>query len=174
MSPWKSRGNRQPVYNLAHCSTIGHSDPYSADSSCPLHLDWETIMELEKQYLATQLARAGTPRPKVIGIDEISIRKGHTYRIVVSDLLRRPVITKTGRRRARMTATSMPSSTVSERGPKEIESPDSSLTATDEFLINAAFSSLSNPLGANRQRHTQQDGPAGERAASLPVSMRTE
>jgi hypothetical protein len=28
----------------------------------------------------------------VIGIDEISIRKGHTYRIVVSDLLRgRPI-----------------------------------------------------------------------------------
>jgi transposase len=26
------------------------------------------------------------PKPKVIGIDEISIRKGHTYRIVVSDL----------------------------------------------------------------------------------------
>ena len=35
-----------------------------------------------------QLRRAGTPRPKVIGIDEVSIRKGHTYRIVVSDLER--------------------------------------------------------------------------------------
>ena len=30
--------------------------------------------------------------PQVIGIDEIAIRKGHTYRIVVSDLLRgRPI-----------------------------------------------------------------------------------
>ncbi|MBE7444893.1 MAG: transposase [Planctomycetia bacterium] len=30
--------------------------------------------------------------PRVIGIDEISIRKGHTYRIVVSDLERgRPI-----------------------------------------------------------------------------------
>jgi transposase len=36
-----------------------------------------------------QLRRAGTPGPKVIGIDEISIRKRHTYRIVVSDLERR-------------------------------------------------------------------------------------
>jgi len=35
------------------------------------------------------LRRAGRPAPAVIGIDEISIRKGHTYRIVVSDLLRR-------------------------------------------------------------------------------------
>ena len=36
-----------------------------------------------------QLRRAGTPAPAVIGVDEISIRKGHTYRIVVSDLPRR-------------------------------------------------------------------------------------
>ena len=36
-----------------------------------------------------QLRRAGTPAPEVIGIDEVSIRKGHTYRIVVSDLIRR-------------------------------------------------------------------------------------
>ena len=36
-----------------------------------------------------QLAQAPTPEPKVIGIDEISVRKGHNYRIVVSDLERR-------------------------------------------------------------------------------------
>jgi transposase len=43
-------------------------------------------MQLDKQYMAEQLQRAGTPKPQRIGIDEISIRKGHTYRIVVSDL----------------------------------------------------------------------------------------
>ena len=53
-----------------------------------LHLDWETVKELDKQYMRAQLARTPTPGPKVIGIDEISIRKGHDYRIVVSDLLR--------------------------------------------------------------------------------------
>jgi transposase len=53
------------------------------------HLDWDTVKTLEKQYMRAQLAKAGTPGPKAIGIDEISIRKGHTYRIVVSDLLRR-------------------------------------------------------------------------------------
>ena len=52
-------------------------------------LDWHTIKELECQYMREQLRRTGTPAPKVIGIDEISIRKGHTYRIVVSDLERR-------------------------------------------------------------------------------------
>jgi transposase len=43
-----------------------------------LLLDWDTVKELDKQYMQAQLARAGTPGPKVIGIDEISIRKGHT------------------------------------------------------------------------------------------------
>lgn len=33
--------------------------------------------------------RIGMPGPQVIGIDEVSIKKGHTYRIVVSDLVRR-------------------------------------------------------------------------------------
>jgi len=53
------------------------------------HLDWRTIKSLEMQYMCAQLQRVGTPGPRVIGIDEISIRKGHTYRVVVSDLERR-------------------------------------------------------------------------------------
>jgi transposase len=57
-----------------------------------LHLHWSSVKELDKQYMRAQLAKAGTPAPKAIGIDEISIRKGHTYRIVVSDLMRgRPI-----------------------------------------------------------------------------------
>jgi transposase len=59
------------------------------DIADELGLDWHAVKELEKQYMAEQLKRAGTPRPKVIGIDEVSIRKGHTYRILVSDLERR-------------------------------------------------------------------------------------
>ncbi len=62
------------------------------DLAKELHLDWDTVKTLEKQYMQAQLAEAGTPGPKAIGIDEISIRKGHTYRIVVSDLIRgRPI-----------------------------------------------------------------------------------
>ena len=62
------------------------------DVAQELHLDWHTVKRLEKQYMAAQLAKAGKPAPKAIGIDEISIRKGHTYRIVVSDLIRgRPI-----------------------------------------------------------------------------------
>ncbi|MCK6555779.1 DDE transposase, partial [Candidatus Binatia bacterium] len=43
-----------------------------------VHLHWESVKTLEKQYMRAQLHRIGTPAPRVIGIDEISIRKGHT------------------------------------------------------------------------------------------------
>lgn len=57
-----------------------------------LRLDWHTVKELDKEYMRGLLAKAGTPGPDAIGIDEISIPKGHTYRIVVSDLIRgRPI-----------------------------------------------------------------------------------
>jgi len=57
-----------------------------------LKLDWHSVKELDKQYMRAQLAKAGTPAPMVIGIDEISVRKGQDYRIVVSDLIRqRPI-----------------------------------------------------------------------------------
>jgi len=59
------------------------------DVAKELALDWHAVKDLEKQYMREQLRRAGTPGPKVIGIDEISIRKRHIYRIVVSDLERR-------------------------------------------------------------------------------------
>ena len=59
------------------------------DVARELHLDWDSVKTLDMQTMRAQLARAGAPGPKAIGIDEISIRKGHTYRIVVSDLIRR-------------------------------------------------------------------------------------
>jgi len=62
------------------------------DVAKELKLDWDTVKILEMQYMRAQIKRAGTPGPRVIGIDEISIRKGHNYRIVVSDLVRkRPI-----------------------------------------------------------------------------------
>jgi transposase len=62
------------------------------DVARELRLDWKTVKTLEMEYMRAQLRRAGTPGPKVIGIDEISIGRGHNYRIVVSDLIRgRPI-----------------------------------------------------------------------------------
>ena len=83
-----------PLYTKRFAWFVGRRCRQSTvqDVAKELNLDWHTVKELDKQYMRIQLARAGTPGPKVIGIDEISIRKGHSYRIVVSDLIRgRPI-----------------------------------------------------------------------------------
>ena len=55
-------------------------------------LHHSTVKELDKLYMQEQVERAGLPAPRAIGIDEISIRKGHNYRVIVSDLERaRPI-----------------------------------------------------------------------------------
>src|SRR5215471_11860945 len=82
---------RQPRYTKRFAFYVGgrcRSAPIY-DIAEELHLEWHTVKELEMQYMREQLRRAGTPKPEVIGIDEVSIRKRHTYRIVVSDLIRR-------------------------------------------------------------------------------------
>ena len=57
-----------------------------SDVAKRMNLDWHTVKELEKEYMREQLKQKGPPSPEVIGIDEISIKKRHTYKIVVSDL----------------------------------------------------------------------------------------
>ena len=62
------------------------------DVAKELKLDWHAVKTLEKEYMEEQLRRNPVAAPRAIGIDELSLRKGHTYRIVVSDLERgRPI-----------------------------------------------------------------------------------
>lgn len=56
------------------------------DVAKEVRLDWKTVKAMDMWYMEEQLRRAKKIRPAVIGIDELAIRKGHTYRIVVSDL----------------------------------------------------------------------------------------
>jgi transposase len=89
--PWLADN---PFYTRRFAFYVGcrcRSSPIR-DVARELRLDWKTVKALEMEYMREQLRRVGTPAPTVIGIDEISIRKGHTYRIVVSDLVRgRPI-----------------------------------------------------------------------------------
>ena len=59
------------------------------DVAKELKLDWHTVKNLDKEYMQEQLRRNPVKAPRAIGVDEISLRKGHVYRIVVSDLERR-------------------------------------------------------------------------------------
>lgn len=83
-----------PFYSKRFAFYVGRRcrDSSIWDVAQELHLDWKTVKALEKQYMQEQLRRIGTPGPKAVGVDEVSLRKGHTYRIVVSDLGRmRPI-----------------------------------------------------------------------------------
>jgi transposase len=89
--PWLAE---YPFYTKRFAFYVGRRCRSSTirDVARECKLDWKTVKELEKQYMREQLRRAPKPAPRAIGIDEISIRKGHTYRIVVSDLERmRPI-----------------------------------------------------------------------------------
>jgi transposase len=83
-----------PFYTKRFAWYVGRRCRQSSisDVARELKLDWQTVKALECEYMQIQLDRAGTPSPKVIGIDEISIRRGQSYRIVVTDLERkRPI-----------------------------------------------------------------------------------
>ena len=86
--PWLAE---TPGYTKRFAFAVGRRSRTASlqDVAKEFRLDWKTVKALEMQYMREQLRRAGTPAPTVIGIDEVSIRKGHTYRIVVSDLVRR-------------------------------------------------------------------------------------
>jgi transposase len=80
-----------PFYSKRFAFYVGRRCRASSiqDVAKGLRLHWHTVKALEQQYMREQLRRIGTPGPRVLGLDEVSIKKGHTYRIVVSDLIRR-------------------------------------------------------------------------------------
>ena len=83
-----------PLYTKRFATYVGKRcrDASVQSVAKELNLHWTTVKELEKDYMRELLKKTGKPGPQAIGIDEISIRKGHTYRIVVSDLIRhRPI-----------------------------------------------------------------------------------
>jgi transposase len=88
---WLARNPFCTARFARHVGRRCRSSPLS-DVADELGLDWHTVKELDKEYMQDQLAAAGPPLPRVIGIDEIAIATRHRYRIVVSDLeSRRPI-----------------------------------------------------------------------------------
>lgn len=82
--------SHNPLYTARFAHYVGRR---CRDSSLraiaqELKLDWHTVKALDKEYMRAQLRAHSQPAPTHIGIDEISIKRGHSYRIVVSDLKR--------------------------------------------------------------------------------------
>ena len=53
-----------------------------------MNLEWHTVKRLGMRFMRMHREHAPEPFPQPPGIDEISVCKGHVYRIVVSDLHR--------------------------------------------------------------------------------------
>ena len=97
--PWLSKN---PFYTKRFSYYVGRKCRAMTvkDVAKELKLDWHAVKALEKEYMQEQLRRNPVSAPRTIGIDEISLRKGHIYRIVVSDLERRKPIWYGGEDRA--------------------------------------------------------------------------
>ncbi len=55
-------------------------------------LDWDTVKKWRCSTCGPSLTVPARPGPRALGSDEISVRKGHSCRIVVSDLVRKQPI----------------------------------------------------------------------------------
>ena len=88
---WLANNPRYTQRFATHVGKLCRDMPNKAVAEME-RLHHSTAKDLDKLYMQEQVDRAGLPAPWAIGIDEISIRKGHNYRVIVSDLERaRPI-----------------------------------------------------------------------------------
>jgi len=88
---WLAKNPRYTQRYALHVGKLCRDMPNKAVAELQ-HLHDSTVKDLDKLYMQQQVARAGMPAPRAIGVDEIAVRKGHEYRVVVSDLDRhRPI-----------------------------------------------------------------------------------
>ena len=88
---WLAKNPRYTQRFAMHVGALCHEMTNKAVAELE-RLHDSTVKDLDKIYMQMQVKKAGLPAPRAIGVDEIAIRKGHDYRIVVSDLDReRPI-----------------------------------------------------------------------------------
>ena len=88
---WLANNPRYTQRFATHVGKLCRDMPNKAVAEME-RLHHSTVKDLDKLYMQEQVDRAGLPAPRAIGIDEISIRKGHNYRVIVTDLERaRPI-----------------------------------------------------------------------------------
>ena len=88
---WLARNPRYTQRFSMHVGKLCRDMPNKSVAEIE-RLHHSTVKDLDKLYMQQQVDLAGLPVPRAIGIDEISIRKGHNYRVIVSDLDRkRPI-----------------------------------------------------------------------------------
>ena len=88
---WLANNSRYTQRFATHVGKLCQDMPNKAVAEME-RLHHGTVKALDTLYMQERIDRAGLPVPRAIGVDEISIRKGHNYRVIVSDLERaRPI-----------------------------------------------------------------------------------
>lgn len=82
---WLARNPRYTARYALHVGALCRKMTVK-DVAMTERLHHTTVKDLDKLYMAEQLRRNPMPAATAIGVDEIAIRKGHVYRVVVSDL----------------------------------------------------------------------------------------
>jgi transposase len=84
---WLAKNPRYTKRFALHVGKLYRDMPNMAVAKME-RLHHSAVKDLDKLHMHQQVARAGMLAPRTNGIDEISIRKGHNYRVIVSDLER--------------------------------------------------------------------------------------
>ncbi|MCB9497558.1 MAG: ISL3 family transposase [Fibrobacteria bacterium] len=101
-------------------------------------LSWDTVKDLDKLYMAKQLEAHPRPAPRWIGLDEIAIASGHSYRVIVHDLEhKRPIWV--GERKG--------------RGREAVDDFFQSLTASEREGIELAVMDMYGPYRTSLEAH---------------------
>jgi transposase len=80
-----THGFARYALELSHLTTI-------QDAARHLGVSWDTIKEIQKDYLRKHYAKPKLKHLKRIAIDEIAVAKGYTYNTVVLDLDRGAIV----------------------------------------------------------------------------------
>lgn len=80
MTPYKRVTRRLATYILELCKYMTIKEVAQH-----LELDWKTVKQIHKFYLKEKFLHEEIGNPKILVVDEISIRKGHTYLTLVAD-----------------------------------------------------------------------------------------
>ena len=79
---WLANNSRYTQRFATHVGKLCRDMPNKAVAEME-RLHHGTVKALDTLYMQEQVDRAGLPAPRAIGVDEISIRKGHNYRVIV-------------------------------------------------------------------------------------------
>jgi transposase len=80
MDPYKRVTRRLTMYILELCKYMTIKEVAEH-----LELNWKTVKDIHKRHLKDKFSKEDIGKPKILLVDEIAIKKGHTYLTLIAD-----------------------------------------------------------------------------------------